>query len=72
MEVLYMARRSSIAVRKPVPPSFDEASSAKLRAIEQEYRQGHRYGHRMGGPTPSPSAQARASGSRQNAHGHGQ
>ena len=56
MEVLQQARRSSIAVRKPHDPSFDEARSAKLRMIEAEYRQGYRYGHRMGGGlTPSPS-----------------
>eukprot|EP00392_Amoebophrya_sp_AT5.2_P012663 g12770.t1 len=54
-EVLHMARRSSIATRKLVDTSFETVRNQKLEFIQQEYKRGLRYGHRMGGPTPSPS-----------------
>ncbi|CAD7967130.1 unnamed protein product [Amoebophrya sp. A120] len=58
-EVLHMARRSSIATRKLVDTSFETMRNQKLEFIQNEYKRGLRYGHRMGGGlTPSPSEAA--------------
>ncbi|CAD7952873.1 unnamed protein product [Amoebophrya sp. A25] len=54
-EVLHMARRSSIATRRLVDTTFESVRNQKLQFIEEEYKRGLRYGHRMGGPTPSTS-----------------